>query len=96
MTTIKLYFRSNVNNCTKNVPTVPTVPTKKHILINNLYVPYVYKKILERHAPIGINKKVGKWEQNLKTIDIKGLNTFPLCFYEGERCKKGERYAITA
>lgn len=75
---------------------VPMFPVKKHILINSLYVPHVYQKILERHAPIGMNKKVGTWEQNLETIDIKGLNTFPLYFPEGEHYKKEERYAITA
>ena len=77
-------------------PHVPMFPVKKHILINSLYVPNVCQRLSERHAPIGMNKKVGTWEQSLETIDIKGLNTFPLCFSEGEHCKKGERYEIKA
>lgn len=96
MTVYQAYSRSNLFNCTTNVPRFPVFPVKTTYFYIARMSPNVCANILERHTPYRDIFSTGNKEQSLKTIDIKGLNTFPLYFSEGEHCKKGEHHGFSA
>lgn len=90
------YYRSSLCNMANPVPRFPVFPVKT----TYFYIAYMSRNVsvnnLERHTPYKYIYSTGNREQYLETLDIKGSNTFPLCFLEWEHAKKGEHHEVKA